>query len=267
MDGTPESEPRRKGTAPTLQTVDRALSFLEHVAACQEPPTVQQVADSLGLNITTGYHMMRTLAKRGYLRRLSGGKLVVGEAIGPLFRSYRLRLNVNQELTDIVRALSAATGETAFYSVPAGESVLLEILVEGSHQLRVGGLFVGSTGNEHRRASARAILPFLDEARREAILAKSLANLQKSEARQARKAFDAAIAETRQRGWSSDGGDIVQGITSIGWPVFDGYGAIAGSIGLIVPTLRLERSGEMLMAEGAKAAGRVMDVLRNSMTG
>ena len=48
----------------TLQTVERALSFLEYVATAPVPPNVRDVAKALDLNITTSYHLLRTLVAR-----------------------------------------------------------------------------------------------------------------------------------------------------------------------------------------------------------
>lgn len=260
-----DGNPNKSGT-PTLQTVDRALACLEYVAECPQPPSVQQMSDALGLNITTCYHLMRSLESRNYLKRLAGGKLVIGNAVGPLYRAYRLRLKVAQEIADIVACLSETTGETAFFSAPEGDAVVLEALVEGAQQLRVGGLFVGMTGNEHLRASGRAILPYLDEARRNRILDSALARLSRKEIEKARAAFADAAAKTRERGWSLDGGDVERGISSVGWPVFDGGETIRGAIGVIVPTVRFDRSRNELLRAVSEAAQQAMRTLRNAMT-
>jgi len=261
-----DKDPTEKTGTPTLQTVDRAFSFLEYVAKSDTAPTVQDVSEALKLNITTCYHLMRTLVKRDYLKRLSGGRLAVGNAIGPLYRAYRLRLNVNHEVTDIIRRLSEKTGETTFFSAPEGEVIVLKALVEGFHQLRVGGLFVGSTGKEHLRASGRAILPYLDEAHREKILARSLSGLTKKDAVVARRKFDEAMVETLERGWSSDAGNTEIGISSIGFPIFDGRGRIYGSIGVVGPTLRFGPSRDAWVAATSDAADEANAFLKNALT-
>jgi IclR family transcriptional regulator, acetate operon repressor len=258
------SDTSGKTGAPTLQTVERALMFLEFVAAREDPPTVQNVSEALGLNVTTCYHLMRTLVKQGYIKRLTRGKLIIGNAVVPLYRSYRLRLSVSQELTAIVTTLSERTGETAFFSAPQEDSVLLAVLAHGSQPLRVGGIFVGLTGNEHGRASGRAILPYLDESTRERILEKSVAQLSRHEAEHARAAYEQAAKHTKEHGWSVDNASV-PGISGIGWPIFDGYAKIYGAIGLIVPTWRLERTQEKLLQELSRSATEAALMLKGNI--
>lgn len=261
-----DDEVQAKSAAPTLQTVDRALMFLEFIAAQKDPPTVQAVSEALGLNITTCYHMMRTLANRDYLKRRKGGKLVLGKAIAPLYQSYRSRLDINQELAAIVGQLCEATGETSYFSAPEEDCVVLQILADGTHQLRVGGIYTGSSGREHVRASARAILPYLSEAHRKRILDASLSAKSSKDAKEIRKKFEAAMELTRERGWSSDSEAYAQGITGIGRPVFDGQGKILGALGLIVPTLRMESHYSRYMDQLAHAAHQAEEMLRNTRT-
>jgi IclR family acetate operon transcriptional repressor len=254
-----------KPGTPTLQTVERAVTFLEHVAGSIAPPTVQQVATALKLNITTCYHLMRTLVARGYLTRLSNGGLIIGNSIGPLYRAYRSRLNETQELHEIVRQLAEKTSETAFFSAPDGDSVVLKILVEGSWQsLRVGGLFVGATGNEHLRASSRAILPYLDKGERERIIKKCFRGLNEEERERAAKGLSAAIAATRQRGWALDAQESQIGVTGIAVPIFDDHQNIHGALGVVVPTTRWKPSQRTLVDAVSKAGKRAIELLAYS---
>lgn len=226
----------------TLQTVERALTFLEFVASVARPPTVQQVAAALELNITTSYHLMRTLLGRGYLARRDDATLVLGSRVGTLFRAYRASFSIDVGLSGLVDRLAAQTGETSFLSVLQDNRVLLKVLVEASQTLRVTGLFVGLSGNEHRRASGKAVLAFADAAQRKAILATTLGN----EAPRDRKAIVAELEpvldDIRSRGWSLDDAQTRDGIAGLCAPVFDAQGRIYGAIGIVTPTLRMDRS-------------------------
>jgi IclR family transcriptional regulator, acetate operon repressor len=257
-----DDEASEKPGTPTLQTVERAFTFLEHVAASSDPPTVQQVAQALKLNITTCYHLMRTLVARGYLTRLSNGTLVVGNSIGPLYRAYRSRLNETQELYEIVRQLAEKTSETAFFSAPDGDSVVLKILVEGSLQsLRVGGLFVGVTGNEHLRASSRAILPYLEPAHRDRIVKKCFRGFTEEGRARAAKSLSAAMDATRQRGWALDAEESQVDVTGMAVPIFDDRQNIYGALGVVVPTTRWKPAQRTLIDTVSKAGDRAIEFL------
>ncbi|WP_417267621.1 IclR family transcriptional regulator [Celeribacter baekdonensis] len=260
-----EADAAKSGT-PTLQTVERALTFMEYVAGCATPPSIQDVSADLDLNITTCYHLMRTLVARGYILRLADGKLAIGNAIGGLFRAYRMRLSVDMEISGIIRQLADATSETAFFSAPEGNSVILKVLVEGSRQLRVGGLFVGMTGNEHLRASGRAILSYLPSDQRLQIIKACFSGLDEPSAAQAISRLVADLKITAERGWAYDAGETEQGVSAIGFPVFDGHGKIYGALGVIGPALRMKRSHDSLLGHIKQMAEQTEGLLKNAMT-
>src|SRR5205814_2290836 len=95
--------------------------------------------------------------------------------------SYQRSFDVQQTLANVVRGITDQTSETAFLSTLDGKSVILKYLSEGSHPLRVSGLYVGLTGNEHRRASGKAVLAHLDTGARNRLLERSLQGIPEPE--------------------------------------------------------------------------------------
>lgn len=231
------------GKAPTtLQTVERALAFLECVATSSRPPTVRDVSTALQLNITTCYHLLRTLSLRGYIERQPDATLILGSRVGVLARGYQDVFDLDQRLSALVHGLARQTAETAYLSTLEGSSVMLRVLVEGSQPLRVAGLSVGQTGNEHRRSSGKAVLAHLGPADRNSVLAASLRGLP-DEARAATlQELDGELERTRQRGWSLDVGESSVGISSVGAVVLRPDGSVYGAVGVVTPTTRMERS-------------------------
>lgn len=226
----------------TLQTVERALTFLEFVADVETPPTVQQVSSALGLNITTCYHLMRTLLARGYLERRVNATLVLGSKAALLFKAYQKTFNIELGLGAVIDRLAEGTSETCFLSVLQGNAVVLKVLVEGSQNLRVGGLYVGLSGNEHRRASGKAVMANADPTKRKAILDTCLADLPSRKRAAVAKELQAELDVTKSRGWSLDQAQTENGIMGIGAPVFDAQGNIYGALGVVAPTFRMQKS-------------------------
>lgn len=251
---------------PTLQTVERALSFLEYVAAAKNPPTVQQVSAGLGLNITTCYHLMRTLVARGYLERRSDATLRLGGSIGALFRTYQLGFNVNEQLSAIVADLAESTAETSFLSTLDDRNVILKVLVEGSQPLRVGGLYVGLTGNEPRRAAGKAVLAHVDSELREEIIDRSLADLDPAARRRFRATLYRELEEVRKKEWAVDI-DTSPGITSIGAPIFSRDESIVGAIGIVAPTSRFHEAQDNLLQAVIDAAHLATETLGRATDG
>ncbi|MEU8118737.1 IclR family transcriptional regulator C-terminal domain-containing protein [Spirillospora sp. NPDC049024] len=245
----------------TLQTVERALSFLEYVAAADTAPTVQQVSAGLGLNITTCYHLMRTLLARGYLERRADATLRLGAGVGALFRSYQLNFNTSDKLAGIVAELAAATAETSFLSTLDDRNVILKVLVEGSQPLRVSGLYVGLTGNEPHRASGKAVLAHADADLRDEIIERNLTGMSPTAQRRSRTALLQELKEVQERGWAVDI-DSSPGITALGAPFFKHDGSIAGAVGIVAPTSRFGEARETLVGTVLDSAGKATAVLR-----
>ncbi|WP_229378855.1 helix-turn-helix domain-containing protein [Streptomyces sp. VRA16 Mangrove soil] len=55
-----------------MQSVQRALTVLEHVAAHPDGLNAKRVARLLGLPLPTTYHLLRTLTHAGWLERAEG---------------------------------------------------------------------------------------------------------------------------------------------------------------------------------------------------
>lgn len=260
MDAGAQPSPR---SPTTLQTVERALAFLEYVASAAEPPTVQLVAAEMQLNISTCYHLLRTLLGCGYVERRADGTLQLGNRIGVLFRSYQRTLGVDQHLAFVVDRIARDTSETAFLSALSGTSVILKFLAEGSQPLRVSGLYVGLAGNEHKRASGKAVMAYLDPETSQKVLNRSLSHLAPPQRKEALEKLEADLRRTRERGWSLDGEESDTGISSVGAPVFGADGRVYGAVGVVTPTSRMDRQQDSFVAVVTAAAHQVSELLQS----
>lgn len=245
----------------TLQTVDRALSFLEFVASSNEPPSVRDVSKALNLNITTCYHLLRTLLGRDYLKRDDEGNLELGESVGILFRSYQRSIDTEDYLAGVVKRLAAQTLETCFLSLVEGDHVTLKVLVEGSRRLRVAGLYVGLQGVEYRRAAGKAVLANLDEPDRSIILNKSIEALAEKDRKKILKTLEKELPQIASRGWSSDD-QTEEGIISIGAPIFNASGVVVGAIGIVTPMFRMEKSRDSFLTSIMSSATEATQMLK-----
>jgi len=73
---------------PTLiQSVQRALRLVEAVADLDERAQAKQLARSLGLSLSTTYHLLRTLTFEGYLERRDDGRYLLGPELTRVARA------------------------------------------------------------------------------------------------------------------------------------------------------------------------------------
>jgi IclR family acetate operon transcriptional repressor len=238
------------GKAPTtLQTVERALAFLEIVAQARRPPQLKEVAQALGINVTTSYHLRNTLQLAGYLTRESDGTLRIGSRAAVVYQGLVRNFALGRELMPVIEELSASIGETSYIAALNREKVIIQALVEGDQAVRVTGLYVGFSGSEHIRASGKAVLAHLPEGPRDAAVGRCLPGASPA-------ALSAAIKElenVRQQGWALDDGHFQDGVCCVAVPFFRAGGSVAGSVSVSVPAARFPAARE-----------RITDAVRNS---
>jgi DNA-binding IclR family transcriptional regulator len=227
-------------TPTTLQTVERALAFLEAVAQARRPPRLKEVAQELGINVTTSYHLLNTLQLAGYLIRDSDGTLRIGGRTAILYQGLVRNFALGRELTPVVEELSARTGETAYIAALNREKVIIQAVIEGDQAVRVTGLYVGFSGSEHIRASGKAVLAHLPDEQRNAALRNSMPGAPAEE-------LNSVIHElhkVRELGWAQDDGQFQEGVCCIAAPFFGSGGAVTGSVAVSVPAARFAAARE-----------------------
>ncbi|WP_378143959.1 IclR family transcriptional regulator [Cnuibacter sp. UC19_7] len=247
QESPPEKTPSR------LQTVERAVAFLEYVAA-HELPTVRDVAVGLTLNLTTAYHLFNTLHYLGYLDRDADLRLRIGSRVSALNQAYSRGISLNRELVAIVEDLSKSTGETASASLLVGDSVVIQALSEGHQPVRAAGLYVGLSGSEHLRASGRLVLAFADPTRRSRILESALRNVTQEERVQIESRLNREAHVIRERGWSLDDGSYQPDISGVSAPILDSSNVVVGTINVSTPSSRFaQRQADVVAATVASA--------------
>jgi IclR family acetate operon transcriptional repressor len=226
----------------TLQTVERALAFLEAVAQARRPPRLKEVAQTLGINVTTSYHLLNTLQLAGYVTRDSDGALRIGGRTAILYQGLVRNFALGRELMPVVAELSASTGETTYIAALNRDKVIIQALVEGDQAVRVTGLYVGFSGSEHIRASGKAVLAQLPDAQRNVVLRQCLPDASADEL----DAVSRQLHKVRELGWALDDGLFQDGVCCIAAPFFRSGGSVAGSVAVSVPSTRFSAARESI---------------------
>lgn len=106
---------------PGVQSIHRALSVLELIAASDAAVGVTVIANSTGLAPATAHRLLRTLQARGYVQHVDERKYALGAA------ALRLGASAQRSVATGARPrlaqLVAATGETANLAVLEGDDV------------------------------------------------------------------------------------------------------------------------------------------------
>jgi IclR family acetate operon transcriptional repressor len=253
------AEPQNSAT--TLQTVERALAFLEIVARAPSPPPLRDVADALGLKITTSYHLLNTLRGAGYLIRNNDGTLRIGPRAAVLYNGLVRQMAGGEELRPIVEWLSSETLETAYLCSLNESGVVVQMLIEGGHAVRVSGLYIGFSGSEHERATGKAVLAHMRDADRTVLLNRTTAGVTATQRKRVLAELAKELELVREQGYALDEEHFQRGASCVAAPFFRMGGDIAGSIAVSVPGTRFAESREALTAAVVSAAQQASTLL------
>lgn len=152
--------------ADLVRSVSRALRVLEVVGGALRPVPVKAIARRAELNLSTTYHLVRTLAYEGYLERTSDGRYVIGAQVARRYRDLQSLLRASPEARPVLAHLAATTGHSAYLSrVVDGRIVIIDV-VEGAASPYLEDLEVGLPAAAHATAAGKALLATMPTSRR-----------------------------------------------------------------------------------------------------
>jgi len=160
-----ESEP-----SDLIRSVSRAFRILEEVGA-HGPLTVKAIARRCGLNLSTAYHLVRTLTYEGYLVRDWDGLFVLGSSVARRFHDLQASFDQPPGVHEVLRHLSAMTHRTAYLGRFVSGRIVITDLVEGPESPYLEDLEVGLNVAAHATVIGKVLLSSLPRAGRAAYLA------------------------------------------------------------------------------------------------
>ena len=245
MAGTREKQAANEDEAPKdlVQSVVRALTIVDVVAASKEPMRAQSIARKVDLHLATTSHLLTTLVHAGYLERneraykLAAGKILdLGSRVEQDWRP-------SPQALGLLRMVVDATGESAYLSGWQNGSVTIVAVEEGSHAVRVADLRVGLSGDIHARASGKALLAFGSESQLEQI--RSIDGKLAPRTEHTIATVPELLADlelTRSRGYAIDNQEYAMGVCGMAVPLFEGAQWPRTALSITVPLHRFAKS-------------------------
>jgi DNA-binding IclR family transcriptional regulator len=147
-----------------IQSVSRALRVLEQVTQAGHPLPVKAVARRCELNLSTTYHLMRTLCYEGYLIRQPDGSYAAGPQVAERFHELVGHFQRPPSATAVLQHLASECGHTAYLArVSAGRMVIVDV-AEGPASPWLEDLQVGLETAAHATALGKSLLATLPRA-------------------------------------------------------------------------------------------------------
>jgi len=214
------------------QLVGRVAAVLRSVSASMPGGIATRgVADATGLTRPTAHRILASLADDGFVDQDDAGRWYLGPELYLMGSIAAERYDITAEARDSVRALAAATGESAFLSARRGDETVCLLREDGAFPIRSHVLYEGIRFPLGVASAGLAILAFLPDPVVERYLAASDLTGRFGPQHSA-DAVRRRVAETRERGYAVNPGLIVEGSWGMGAAVFDGSGQPAWALSL-----------------------------------
>lgn len=229
--------------------------MLLRAVSSQEPrgATTSELARSAELARPTVHRLLSSMAAAGLTERSPTGRWLLGPELYLLGTAASARYDVTTLAQPVVRRLSVATGESAFFSARRGDETVCLLREDGSFPIRSHVLHEGIRFPLGVASAGMAVLAYLDDADVDDLLAR--VDLAATHGPQhAPDAVRARIAATRATGWALNPGLVVEGSWGMAAAVFDADQRPAWALSLTgiehrFQPARQRELGELLLRE------------------
>ncbi len=224
-----------------VQSLERALTILEVMAKTGEPVTVTELAEKVGLKVSTVHRLLTTLLYRGYVDQdAESSKYQVGFKVLEIANAVYSFSDIRTLARPYLEELVERCNETANLAVLDDTEIVYIDQVESQNYIIVKMFArVGNRGPVHCTASGKAQLAFLPEERLEQVLSEITFKKFTNETILTPEALRKELERVKRDGFALDWGEMEEFVRCIAAPVFNYEGKAVASIGVSGPSNRI----------------------------
>src|SRR3954466_11249314 len=209
----PQGENAERGAVAVVQSVDRALSVLEILAAHGEAG-VTEIAGELGVHKSTAFRLVAVLESRGFVEQLADrGKYRLGFGLVRLAGAAAAQLDIAQQGRPICEALAADLEETVNIAILDSDRAVNISQVRGPAALSTHN-WVGQGTPLHATSSGKVLLAHAPDAVRKSALSRELPRFTPAtitDPEELRQHLDQIV----ERGWGSTVEEYEVGLNAV----------------------------------------------------
>jgi DNA-binding IclR family transcriptional regulator len=215
----------------------RGVNILTAIARSDQGLSVREIAEAIGVERQTAYHLVHTLEDEGFISRDDQRNYRLGLRVGALAEAFSRQFSAPDYMLPLVRSLALETGETCYVvGWWQGEIVIIEV-AGGSNAKRSAEMPHGQYLHAHARAAGKVLLAYAATARTAEYLLnhQPLAKLTDNTLTDF-KALQAEFTRIRTEGIAYDNEEFAVGISCMAMPLEAGTAPYA--LALSAPTER-----------------------------
>jgi len=234
------AEPPAAGPVALSQSLERGLMILSTFTSADAAPVlgIADLARAVGLNRSTTYRYVATLAKLGYVQQdPESRKYSLGPRVIDLGFAALSSMEVTRVAARHLQALSDETGYAASMAVLDGPDI---VYVERCRSRRASGvavdlnLHVGSRLPAYCTSMGKVLLAYREPAALRTLLDRTDLARRGPKTITVREQLMSALAKVRQTGVAVSDEELAPGLRSIAAPVHDRSGYVAAAINVAV---------------------------------
>lgn len=235
----------KDNTKPSLGSIEksfRIIELLKREGACG----VTRVAEELDLPKSTAHSHLSTLEELSYVVN-EGSQYEVGLRFMSLGQHARYKRPEYELVESKVEMLAERTGERSLFIVEEhGYGIYLHVAL-GTNAVDIGGELGDRRRNFHCSSSGKAILAYLPEPRRTALLDEISLTSKTEHTITTREELEDELERIRKQGYALNREELLLGLQGVAVPVMYPNGMVVGSLCISGPTHRMQ--GERLEEE------------------
>jgi DNA-binding IclR family transcriptional regulator len=222
-----------------VQSLARAFSILEEIARNRDGIGLADLSKRVALHNSTAFHLVKTLVLLGYVRQMKDTKRYrIGRPLFALAASALDEVEMVSLATPVLEELSRETGESAHFSVPMGDAVVVLARTSGPGAFQLIDR-AGAVRPAHCTALGKIMLAALPPDQLEQFMARAELKALTPKTITSAELLRREIAEVRRAGLAIDDGEFDAELRCVALPVRDFSGRIIGAVGVSGPVWRL----------------------------
>jgi IclR family transcriptional regulator, acetate operon repressor len=222
-----------------IRSVARASRLLLLLARRPGGCTAAEAARELELTVPTTHHLLNTLVEEGLAVKDSQRRFALGPQVAVLADGL-VRQTVPEYLGRPLRELAVRTEETAYLAAWGGGEIRVLASVEGAGAVRVAEVERGPYRHAHARATGKLLLAYAQPEVRAAYLAAHPPERLTDRTITAPAALERELDAIRERGYSEDREEFVEGVSCVSAPLL-AEGVVVAAFTVSAPSQRYDR--------------------------
>lgn len=241
------------------KSFSKLFELVELISASRGGMSGRELSEASGIPVSTVFRMLKFMAGAGYLKS-GNGAYTLGTGFVRLGNVAREQNPLTGAARPVLEELSAATRETVHLAELKDRRIIYVDKVEGARPVRMGSM-IGKTGPLYCTGVGKAILAFLPESEREALLEQMDFQPFTANTITSAEAMAEEIAGIRRSGYAVDDCEHEEGVFCVAAPILDYRGFSIAGISISGAEVYIRRETERLASLAVAAARRVSELL------